>query len=283
MDYEDEWEFLPDPRFLDFPEDSEKKVFSGKRRGSNPKGVFDMNYFMCPEASPGDSRKVAKQFVPVPIQLEPASIMKGSKDDELMKNEIIKKPVHVTGFVPSAITEKIKGSDAGSIETDQDAVSQVFFKKMKENEFVDMKILDSPKSPRNIIPQVDQPAALENINPCSPRKKKNNNNMVDFDASNKDQDDHDHDNQISWEEHNNLGLNLWKWSLTGIGAICSFGVAAATVCVIIFGNKHQQQNQKLRFQIYSDDNKVQISKTLYKNFTHPRKNFDSFSRIQLSN
>lgn len=262
MDYEEEWEFLPDSRFLDFPENpDEKKIFSGNQRSLNPKSVFDMNYFMCPppeskkiiETSSGNSsRKVtAKQLVPVPIQLEPAAILKeGQQDPEAdgipeVDDQVITKK-------PTAITEKIKGSNnnnIGSIEADQDAVlSQVFFKKMKENEFVDMKILDSPKSPRNnIIPQIDAAAtfndqsSIDNMT-CSPRKKKI-------------------EDQVSWNdeilENDGLGLNLWKWSLTGIGAICSFGVAAATICVLIFGNqqknKHHQQNQKLRFQIYADD------------------------------
>lgn len=263
MDYEEEWEFLPDSRFLDFPENpDEKKILSGKQRSLNPKSVFDMNYFMCPSPeskkiietpSGNSSRKVtAKQLVPVPIQLEPAAILKeGHQDPEADDDDqvIVKKP--------TAITDKINGSNnnnnnnIGSIEADQDAVlSQVFFKKMKENEFVDMKILDSPKSPRNnIIPQIDAAAtfndqsSIDNMT-CSPRKKKI-------------------EDQVSWNdevlENDGLGLNLWKWSLTGIGAICSFGVAAATICVLIFGNQqknkhhHQNQNQKLRFQIYADD------------------------------
>lgn len=260
MDYEEEWEFLPDSRFLDFPENpDEKKILSGKQRSLNPKSVFDMNYFMCPPPeskkiietpSGNSSRKVtAKQLVPVPIQLEPAAILKeGHQDPEADGDDqvIIKKP--------TAITEKIKGSNnnnnIGSIESDQDTVlSQVFFKKMKENEFVDMKILDSPKSPKtNIIPQIDAAAtlndqsAIDNMT-CSPRKKKI-------------------EDQVNWNDEvlENDGLGLWKWSLTGIGAICSFGVAAATICVLIFGNqrknKHHQQNQKLRLQIYTDDKRI---------------------------
>ncbi|KAG2273202.1 hypothetical protein Bca52824_067757 [Brassica carinata] len=49
--------------------------------------------------------------------------------------------------------------------------------------------------------------------------------------------------------------------LNGIGAVCSFGVAAAaaTVCVLFLGHNNikvcKNKNHKLRFQIYSDDHK----------------------------
>ena len=59
------------------------------------------------------------------------------------------------------------------------------------------------------------------------------------------------------------GFNFWKWSLNGVGAICSFGFAAATICVLILGSQQRnnkiQQDQKIRFQIYTDD---KVSKCL---------------------
>ncbi|XP_057493332.1 uncharacterized protein LOC130778835 [Actinidia eriantha] len=58
----------------------------------------------------------------------------------------------------------------------------------------------------------------------------------------------------------NGGLNIWKWGLSGVGAICSFGVAAATICIVIFGNgihqRNKQQNQRLRFRIYADEKRI---------------------------
>lgn len=58
------------------------------------------------------------------------------------------------------------------------------------------------------------------------------------------------------EEDKNSGFNLWKWSLNGVGAICTFGVTAATICVLILGthqkNKHHV-NQKSVFSFYTDD------------------------------
>ncbi|XP_027102664.1 uncharacterized protein [Coffea arabica] len=96
--------------------------------------------------------------------------------------------------------------------------------------------------------------ALETSKISSPRQKidpegkmikKNSNNM----------DDADNQKEVKLEE-NHGGLNMLKWSLTGIVAICSFGVA--TVCILVFGGvrknkQQQQQQQKLQFHVYTDD------------------------------
>lgn len=211
MDLEEEWEFVPDDGFLEIPDDGKNKILSRK---------YVKNYFICPSQkfveSTEDSR-VPNQLVPLPIHLKP-NIQK-TPDLELVKEINIE------------FTEKIKAQDYNigvAEETEQDSVSQIFFKKMKENEF-DMK-MDSPKSTgRGILP---------------PRSVK------------------EEDEMVAWEESNDDGssVNMWKWSLTGIGAICSFGVAAAaTICIIILGSgpknrhHHQQNHQNLRFQIYADD------------------------------
>lgn len=256
MDLE-EWEILPRGGFLDFHEDGEKKNYGATKHSSN----FNMNYFVCPSSPPKNSRIVPNQLVPVPFQLEPKTITTGKDQEEL-------KPKEATNL-PSMILPEIKGSDLASIkEADQDPISQVFFKKMKENEFVDMKILDSPKSPTSkgsfVPPQIDATGKFNfedkseafkgeilETKITSPRFKNNNENIK--------VEEEEEEEEVNWEE-NSGGLNLWKWSLTGIGAICSFGVAAATVCIIIFGsqqrNKQEKQNQKLRFQIYTDDKRI---------------------------
>ncbi|CAN1132306.1 hypothetical protein LINPERHAP2_LOCUS6929, partial [Linum perenne] len=128
-------------------------------------------------------------------------------------------------------------------KSDQESVSQVFFK--KETEFVDMK-MDSPKSP----------TATSSPSPIweSPRFDSGKFSFAG-DGEIKDDDD----DEAGKEEDGDGGLNLWKWSLHGIGAICSFGFAAATVCIIIFGNHQrnkQLQQKQLRFQIYADDKRV---------------------------
>lgn len=113
---------------------------------------------------------------------------------------------------------------------------------MKESEFENMK-LDSPKfsNKTSTVSQIDSMSfpfevkaeVLEVENESLIKKRDSN------------------------EEKNNGGVNLWNWRLTGIGAICSFGVAAAAVTICIFIGNHQKQkqhkqNQKLKFQ-FSDD------------------------------
>lgn len=201
----DEWESLSD---LDFNEDGEKKIFP-----VGSESVVDMDYFF-----PSSPPRKHNQLVPYPILLEPR-IVKAPAEEEITKNH-------------------------HHHQVDQDTVSsqQVFFK-MKENEFVDMKI-ESPKSSSE---------AMEFI--TSPRRMKIEKRDVFGDGSNKEEEEEEE--ECTWEEENSSsGFNIWKWSLTGVGAICTFGVAAATICVLFFGSqqgKKLQQDQKIRFQIYSDD------------------------------
>lgn len=259
----DGWEFLPDDGFLDLdhlhPDDGEGKVFSGRRNSDpDPESVFNMNYFKI-ESPKSSSISNLRVLSPVPFQLEP-SIYKATDDDdieELFKG-ISKVPIDITlvppppPSIPKKIMDPLPGV-IGSAEAEQDAVSQVFFKKTNTNEFVDMK-MDSPRSgSRGISPQFDAGGAfsfedtigepLENKN--SPRKRSGRKDQVFWE-----------DDSGNWEE-NSGGLNLWKWSLTGIGAICSFGVAAATIGIVIFASQQKNKNQqKLSFQIYTDDKRI---------------------------
>ncbi|XP_058740090.1 uncharacterized protein LOC131612305 [Vicia villosa] len=123
--------------------------------------------------------------------------------------------------------------------TDEDTVSQVFFH-MKENKFADMK-LESPKSSSGRGLLVEDMEMM-----TSPRMKnmEKDNNVGMY-------------NDEKEGETMNGGFNLWKWSSTGLGAICSFGVAAATVCVLFFGSQQRiKKDQTIRFQIYTDDKRI---------------------------
>uniref|UniRef100_A0A7N0V2T8 DUF6821 domain-containing protein n=1 Tax=Kalanchoe fedtschenkoi TaxID=63787 RepID=A0A7N0V2T8_KALFE len=118
------------------------------------------------------------------------------------------------------------------------ASSQVFFN--NNNEFVDMKLLDS--SSPTMIGFEDK--KTDGLTISSPRKT--------FDLFNPDTCNLKND--VSWvgegiigdddyaiDDHG--GLNLWKLGISGIGAICSFGVAAAAISVLIFGNNHKRMKQ----------------------------------------
>ncbi|CAK8532997.1 unnamed protein product [Lathyrus sativus] len=118
-------------------------------------------------------------------------------------------------------------------DNQEENVSQVFFK-IKENELVDMKI-ESPKScsSKEIV--------------TSPRM------IIEKDVFGDEKED------SSWEEENNSGFSIWKWSLSGVGAICTFGFVAASICVVYFGSQQRkklQQDKKIMFQIYTDDKRI---------------------------
>lgn len=178
-----------------FLEINEDQIYS--RKSSPSAVVIQMNYFICPPPS--------NQFVEATV-LDPPP-----------PNRLL----------PPSVEIKMESLD-------QDPVSQVFFKKMRETEFVDMKV-DSPK-PSAVVPQIEANFQFEED------KGEMDSKMVEGER----------------EDLERGGANVWKWSLNGIGAICSFGVAAATFCVIVFttttNNKHHHHhNHKLHFRIYSDD------------------------------
>ncbi|KAI3474494.1 hypothetical protein Pfo_029404 [Paulownia fortunei] len=253
MDLQD-WELLPDEGFLEIHDGGGKRTCSRKfPKASN--SAFQMNYDICPpKSSPELVEKtghpgVPNQLVPIRIDVEP-SIPK-LQDQELVKKEAAKIPIEIKIMPPEA-SENIKSFNTEALGADQDPVSQVFFKKMKETEFVDVKV-DSPKSnsSRGIMPQIEGAGVFqfeEKGEPC--KESKTDSEMVIK----------KHNVEPDLEGSDEGGLNIWKWSLTGMGAICSFGLAAASVCIIIFSshrkNKHPQQNQKLQFQIYTNEKRI---------------------------
>lgn len=234
MDLE-EWEVLSDDGFLEIQDDGGKQIFPRKYAG-DPKVVFNMNYFICKSPiSKGifDPEGMGDRFLPPPMELE--------------------KVREVTDFPVE--TEQVKSPGAVVWETDY-IVSQVSFKKMKENEFVDMK-MDSPRAGGGgwgIVPQIE--AGLFQFE--GDDDDDDDESEVEIDQGGKKRGELDSKGKVKWERENGHGVNILKWSLSGIGAICSFGVAAATVCIIVLGNGNQQQrnkqqNQKIQFQIFTDE------------------------------
>ncbi|KAH6785007.1 hypothetical protein C2S51_037462 [Perilla frutescens var. frutescens] len=105
----------------------------------------------------------------------------------------------------------------------QEPISQVFFKKMmKEAEFVDIKV-DQSHMNSAIVPQIGANFQLEEKAEMEDEKEGGGGGGG--------------------------GEGLWK----RISAICSFGVAAATFCIIVFTNKHPHRNHNLHFRIYTDE------------------------------
>ncbi|XP_022156235.1 uncharacterized protein LOC111023169 isoform X2 [Momordica charantia] len=257
-----EWEILCDDGLLEDYKDDEKKIVSRKRRsGSDAKIVFDMNYFLCPsmdsmnltQPTRNSSSRLPKQPIPVPLQLDSPILQ--VPEEALPLKEKNKVPM-VISVVPSAMSEKDVDHHRGAVEADQDTVTQVFFKKMKENEFVDMKI-DSPRSSnKGTKAQID--VGHYQFDDGGEEKKENVTNSPSVNLkSQKSSTENGAKDEMNWDGFNG-GLNILKWSLNGIGAICSFGVAAATICILFYGGQHQgnKSHQKLRIQIYTGDKKL---------------------------
>ncbi|RLN42047.1 uncharacterized protein C2845_PM01G22890 [Panicum miliaceum] len=71
----------------------------------------------------------------------------------------------------------------------------------------------------------------------------------------------DADDQCAREEEgvNKTGLSVGNLRVNGVGALCSFGVAAATFFIFLLGGKQQQKRQdhKIHRQMYAGDERIQ--------------------------
>lgn len=218
MDLEDEgWVSVACDGILEVHDDGNEKIFSRKYVKS-PLIFYEPNHFDTSNTSQDyfqDECESEKQF-----------------DHKEEVKEIIELPFFImepkeTFFGP---------------EPNQDPIFQVFFK--KENQFVEMK-MDSP----TLSSQESNLSCTETG--TFQHEEKNDDHAVNTSTSRMIKKE-----VIAWKESNQR-LDLFKWGLNGIGVFCSLGMAAATICIIICGNgrRHKQQNQKLKFQIYTD-NKV---------------------------
>eukprot|EP00268_Persea_americana_P031670 TRINITY_DN30905_c0_g1_i3.p1 TRINITY_DN30905_c0_g1~~TRINITY_DN30905_c0_g1_i3.p1 ORF type:complete len:281 (-),score=69.32 TRINITY_DN30905_c0_g1_i3:1050-1892(-) len=244
MDIE-EWEILSDDGFLDFHQRDEKRLLA-RKSGCDPKGGADTNYIIC-------SSPPARQLVPVPIRLEP--MVEKNQDREVAK-DIGQVPTVEISVAEPVVLEKIKNL---TWEGDQDTISQVFFKKMKDNEFVDMK-MDSPRSKggsRGLKPQLELGGIqFEEKEDCKCEDFDQKEVIFEQETGTKYTGPETKEKGC-WEGGK---LNIWRWRVTGIGALCSMGVAAAGVFIFILGGhqrqKQQSQNPKLQFQIYAEDKSI---------------------------
>ncbi|KAG1347597.1 hypothetical protein COCNU_06G014260 [Cocos nucifera] len=225
-----EWEFLPDSKsFVGFGHEGGKDLFPKEIR-FDTKGIVDMNYFICPsptsafihaeEEEKSNPATETKKALPEPVA-------KKKPDDHEAAKEF--KDI---GVVPPVIAPN-----------HDPAVSQVSFK-VKENEFVDMK-MNSPKSnTRGIIPHIEPDPILF---------VEHEKEVCKVEEMEEDDLESEVKGKPCWE---NFGFNIWRWRLAGIGALCSIGVAA--FCILILGGRQrqQQQNQRIQFQIYADDKRI---------------------------
>ncbi|MED6108492.1 hypothetical protein PIB30_024522 [Stylosanthes scabra] len=228
MDIDHEWEILPDDGYLDFNDVSENHQiqFLGKR---NNRVVDD--YFTT-EAAPWNHH----HHVPIIQLLEPRIVVNNKATD---------------------------GDD------DDETVSHnVFFSKKNkiDHQFVEMKmdrccspkyvsrglLVSPPPTPPPPSPS-PSPSSIIEIDDGGDEVKSPRRMMM----MNKKKDE---------EESSSDGeLNIWKWGMNGVGAIFSFGVAAATICVFFFGTAHHRntiQHHKIRFQIYTDTDDKRLTQVV---------------------
>lgn len=226
MDLEDEgWVNIPYDGLLEVHDDGNTQFFSRKYVRS-PKNPFRMDYFNSSrksqefvDSSSEEETRLHNQVIPLQIQTYDNQVV--DHGEEQVK-EIINLPI--------LIDNELKVAP----EADLDPIFQVFFK--KENEFVEMK-MDSPRSGsrKTMLPYTEADKSDDHMfNESSPSK-------VVFDEAEK----------VTKEEG-----NLLNWGLNGIGAFFSLGMAAATICIILFGNGQRHKQQKFRIQIYSDDKRI---------------------------
>ncbi|XP_010558726.1 PREDICTED: uncharacterized protein LOC104827275 isoform X2 [Tarenaya hassleriana] len=226
-----EWELLSRSNYniIDHLDDDGVMI---RNPNPNHERHLDMDHFIiCPsqdptkqtEHNPG-SQVVPTQLLQVPITWEPIFSPEDTDHDKMTKltdKVSVLLPVEIhPGLLPDPVPSP----------------HRVSFKKMKGNESVDMKLID-PAKVTSHLPGIGSEGEDGGL------------------GSKKDDLDKGLNKGNDGEE-----LNLWKLGLTGIGAICSFGVAAAaaTICAVFFGNNNKNcrnKNQVLRLQIYSDDDK----------------------------
>ena len=223
----EDWEFLTDESFLDIPPPvpGKNRLISKELGFGGRRGLVDVNYFVCPPHHPPHLLVAAAQDLIPPIKSEKVQ-------DEVLVKEI------------------------GMVENPE-VISQVFFRKLGENEFVDMK-LDSPTSKP---PLVDVPRYEED--------KREKMEEEDREKGEEKEGEKEREDMLvragmngknSWE---GSGFGIWKWKIAGLGAICSIGVAAATIFIFVLSGSQrqmQQQRQKLQFQMYPDEKVLQNKK-----------------------
>lgn len=132
-----------------------------------------------------------------------------------------------------------------------DKAPKALFKKFKDDESVGMKIESPSKNAKNpIMPPVEPEQMMFDCKEEEEKfykDEKNPEKGIDYvEPESKEQQ---------------FGIKILRWRLVGgVGALCSVGVAAATLCIFILGGcqlqKHQNRNQKIQFQIYTDEKRI---------------------------
>ncbi|CAM8960805.1 unnamed protein product [Rhodiola kirilowii] len=245
MDLED-WEYLPDVATYLLHDDEHGGIAARSVRSSSAytaNSIINTDYFSTgsdPVPPPPPPAKLL-----IPIQFRDLTVQNSHVSQQQLENQS-------TAQTPDAA-----------------AVSNVFFENdlisKETNEFADMKFYDSTSPGSNpdaaLIGEFKFVEKTGDDVITSPRTNK-------FDPFDEDEiNPQVAKNDVNWVGEGIIGddypidddggLNLWKLGFGGIGAICSFGVTAAAICLFIFGKNHTaKHNHKLKFQIYADHKRM---------------------------
>ena len=222
----DEWEILPDPRhraFIDFSLGGEKGLLFSKD--------IDINYFPKEERS--------------------SSLMIEEKDQ---KDPILSLEYRDIGVVlpPPPPAEPTAPLQIPMIVTEScDVASLLLFKKLKDDELFINTRIESRKASANdtIMPPVEPEQRL-----YASEEEEEEEFFKDEKNSEKEME-YVEPAEIREKQ---FGLKIWRSRVMGsVGALCSIGVATATLCIFILGGrqmqKKQHQSQKFQFQICTDE------------------------------
>ncbi|KAF5180566.1 transmembrane protein [Thalictrum thalictroides] len=236
----DDWEFLPDTGLFD------DLYHHGNSRSR--KGNFSREKSF-------DSKGVVRPF-PTSVSVDAISSVLNDKESMIKNKEL---EISKVPFIDISMIPPInKDVNLVTAEPDQETVSRVFFKKMKDNEFNDMK-MDSPRSNSSKgLKLLTESAQFEDKEEIYKGEFNKISEVVSDQGMEKESENMDMNikKESNWEG----SLNIWGWKVNGVGALCCIGAAAATtICIVIFGSRRgnkNHHNHKIQFTIHPDDKKI---------------------------
>lgn len=232
----EEWEFLPDNKsFLDCSHECANDPVLPNEVWLFDK-VIQMDYFICPSPSKDTSSPSSKTCKELIVASD--AITSKKPDDDTAKDF------------------KSIGTDPPLILDSPDPLPCLLFKKIKEDELVNMK-LNFPRLPstREFIMPTAIETRAEELDQRSPVIQ--NSKVIIREEEDKPKDCM----EVKVKNKgplDNFSVCMWRWKFTGIGALCSVGVAAATtLCILISAAACQKHNpKKIQFQLCADDKRI---------------------------
>ncbi|XP_076960827.1 uncharacterized protein LOC143637278 [Bidens hawaiensis] len=186
----------------------------------------------------GDDKIFSRKYTNSP------TIFENQFDHKEDVKEIIKLPILIMEPKQNSYEPEPEPESESESDQDQDPIFQVFFK--KGNQLVETKM----GSPRLSCQEYDFSRTETG---SFQYEEKNDDHVIGCSSSPK----MIKKEVVDWKENKERFMNVLKWGLDGIGGFCSLGMAAASICVILYvnGRRHKQQ-KKLKLQIHPDNKRI---------------------------